>query len=139
MGVDLQKRPPVQRPPVQPITFIFDPSYCADGDDASGGSYSQSLFGLPVSCVVTAKWVRGQAVLPLQTTVTIMSLAPGRASVWVTNDESSETRCVAEVLGPDAEVLAVACRRAQSGLIATIVSLDESEGDPEVRMQIDGL
>ena len=123
MGIDLQTKPTGLRPPVAPVTFIFDESYVRE-------------YRLVPPSVVSAKVSEGEASLATGTRVTILSLSAGAATVWV-NDRNGH--CVAEVVGDEAAKVSDLCRTLQAGLIGTVTSIEPTMSEIKIQVCVDGI
>lgn len=134
MGVDLQKKPPIQRPPVAPIPFIFDRAYA----HGSVGSESRppGRHGLRLPMVVTAKCSVGGSGLPVGTSVTITSRASGPAKIWAVDNG---TPWMADVVGPEAMLISKVCQLAQTGLVGTVISSETTRGVAQCQVSIDAV
>src|SRR3954451_17607509 len=135
MGVDLQKKPPVQRPPTKPITFFCDASYRGGDDRDEMGRRSWESLRSMIPAIVTARLIPGQDAPQTASCVTIMADGPGSASVWI---QQGETRCFAEVIGPAAEQSAIACRAGRTGFVGPIISAGRN-GNEDLWVRIDGI
>lgn len=136
MGIDLQTKSPVARPPVQPVTLILEQSYVEDNHVRSGEAPAPESGDYRIPGFVPARLTgRGQSAPP-GTRVSILSLAPGSVTIWI---DGGGVQCIAEVIGPMAELLSSACRAGQAGFVGTITEIGCGADGSEIQVRVDGI
>jgi hypothetical protein len=136
MGIDLQTKPPVERPPVEPVTLIYYQAYANGGGEAPPGAIPEGSPRWEYPKAVSARLLNGQEAVQPGTRVAVMSLEPGSTTLWVPGNGA---RCVAEVLGAEAAQLSTACRTAQAGFVGTVTSVEHRQDGDELQVRIDGI
>ena len=139
MGIDVQTREPVQRPPTAPpqqppIDLFFDPAY-----ETPRGANSDALKDPLVSrhsipAEVAANLSPGQRSPSIGTPVAILCLEASTVTAWA--PEPAPHR-IGQILGPAAEDIARTCRATVGGLTGVVAEPSLDDGG-HLRVQIHG-